>query len=315
MGKILVLYDTLTACTGQMAEYVAEGAKSVPGTSVRLLSVEDPDAVEAVLWADGLAVGTPTNLGGVSWKMKKFWDDFAAENWDRCDGKFGMVFSSVGSAGGGAELACMSMQIVLQNFGWLTTGVTDYVDRLHSAHYGGWVVKKPRNDYDRAVCRRTGMRLAEWVAVFVDGDSSMHPLLRSKPSAFDSRKTPAENKPDPMLAEKLSPSADTEKQLMKTPGPRCFLHVTIQVPEEAEEKFLPLIKELTVWTLREVGCITYSFARDAENPRLFYVHEQYINDTALTEHHMKSEYFNRIVPQFEALGCKTENVVKSFAAY
>ena len=28
-------------------------------------------------WADGIACGTPTNLGGISWRMKKFWDDFS----------------------------------------------------------------------------------------------------------------------------------------------------------------------------------------------------------------------------------------------
>jgi len=54
MGKILVLYDSKTGNTAQMAEYVAEGARQVAGSEVRLLRVDDTTSADA-LWADGIA--------------------------------------------------------------------------------------------------------------------------------------------------------------------------------------------------------------------------------------------------------------------
>lgn len=74
--KILVLYDSQTGTVEQMARLVVEGAAEVPGVEVRLRKIEGDGASRAtpddVLWADGVAVGTPTNGGLISWRMKKF---------------------------------------------------------------------------------------------------------------------------------------------------------------------------------------------------------------------------------------------------
>ena len=61
-----------------MARHVAEGAASVPGIEVRLRPMEEATR-EDVVWCDGMAVGTPTNLGLPSWKMKRFWDELSEE--------------------------------------------------------------------------------------------------------------------------------------------------------------------------------------------------------------------------------------------
>jgi NAD(P)H dehydrogenase (quinone) len=74
VGKVLVLYDSATGNTRKMAELVAKGARKVPGTEVRLKSVDEARP-EDILWCDGLAVGSPTNMGVLSWKMKRFWDE------------------------------------------------------------------------------------------------------------------------------------------------------------------------------------------------------------------------------------------------
>jgi NAD(P)H dehydrogenase (quinone) len=34
-----------------------------------------------VLWCDGPALGSPTNMGLLSWKMKRFWDEPMAPHW------------------------------------------------------------------------------------------------------------------------------------------------------------------------------------------------------------------------------------------
>lgn len=175
MGKVLVLYDSRSGNTAKMAELVAEGARSIPEIDVRVRSVDDATA-DDVIWCDGIAVGSPTNMGILSWKMKRFWDETMNSSWMKVDGKIGCAFSSAGGWGGGAELACMSILTVLMNFGFLTFGVTDYVGKLSTLHYGTVTAREPRTPDDRAACERLGQRLAEWVATFVDGRKEQHPL-------------------------------------------------------------------------------------------------------------------------------------------
>ncbi len=176
MGKVLVLYDSATGHTRKMAEEVAQGARGVPCTEVRLRSVDEASA-EDILWCDGLAVGTPTNLGVMSWKMKRFWDGIVDEVWSKVDGKIACAFSSSGGWGGGAELACLSTLIMLMNYGFLVFGVPDYVARRFTLHYGAVIAGEPRREEEIASCRRLGQRLAEWVAFFVDGRRELHPVL------------------------------------------------------------------------------------------------------------------------------------------
>src|SRR5205085_6247672 len=125
MGKILVLYDSLSGNTGKMADLVAEGSRTIAGVEVRLRSITEATP-DDVLWCDGLAVGSPTNMGLLSWKMKRFWDETMQEHWMEVDGKVACAFSSAGGWGGGMELACQSILTVLMNFGFLFFGVTDY---------------------------------------------------------------------------------------------------------------------------------------------------------------------------------------------
>ena len=179
MGKILVLYDSATGHTEKMAECVAQGAAAVPGMDVRLRSVDEASAAD-VFWCDGLAVGTPTNLGVMSWKMKRFWDEICDDIFAKVDGKIGCAFSSSGGWGGGAEIACMSTLILLMNFGFLTFGVTDYVAHRFTLHYGAVLAGEPRAEQEIAACQRLGERLAQWVAVYVDGRTEMHPVALRK---------------------------------------------------------------------------------------------------------------------------------------
>src|SRR5687768_6576031 len=135
VNRILVLYDSKSGNVGRMAQFVAEGARRIADTEVRVRSVDEARA-EDVIWCDGLAVGSPTNMGVLSWKMKRFWDDEMFDSWGKVDGKLACAFSSSGGWGGGAEIACQSLQMVLMNFGFLVFGVTDYAGKITTAHYG-----------------------------------------------------------------------------------------------------------------------------------------------------------------------------------
>ena len=175
MNKILVLFDSASGNTQKMANLVAEGAQQIPETEVRVKSVDEATP-DDVVWCEGQAVGSPTNMGILSWKMKRFWDETMADQWMKVDGKFACAFSSAGAWGGGMEMACQSILTVLMNFGFLVFGVTDYAAKMTTAHYGAVVAKEPRSDADQANCRLLGQRLAEWVAVHVHGKTEQHPV-------------------------------------------------------------------------------------------------------------------------------------------
>jgi NAD(P)H dehydrogenase (quinone) len=177
MGKVLVLYHSASGNTAAMARLVAEGAGLIPGTEVRLREV-DAATPDDVYWCDGLAVGSPTNMGVLSWRMKRFWDEAMFDHWGKVDGKVACAFSSSGGWGGGAEVACQSLYTVLMNFGFLVFGVTDYAGKLTTCHYGAVAAREPRDPGVKDACRLLGRRLAEWVAVVADGRRDQHPLAK-----------------------------------------------------------------------------------------------------------------------------------------
>jgi NAD(P)H dehydrogenase (quinone) len=177
MGKVLVLYYSKDGNTRKMAEHVAEGAREIPGVEVRIKAVEEASR-EDVYWCDGVAVGSPTYLGTVAAEMKKFWEDLLPD-WQKLDGRIGCAFSSQGGWGGGAELTCQALLTILINFGFLVFGVTDYSGHQFTTHYGATQAGEPRAEKEIESCRRLGKRLAEWVAVFIDGRRELHPLSGS----------------------------------------------------------------------------------------------------------------------------------------
>ncbi len=180
MNKILVLFDSKSGNVAKMAALVAEGACTVADTEVRIRSVDDAQA-DDVVWCDGLAVGSPTNMGILSWKMKRFWDETMNAKWMEVDGKIACAFSSAGGWGGGMELACQSILTVLMNFGFLVFGVTDYAGKKMTLHYGAVAAKEPREPETQEACRILGRRLAEWTAVHMHGRHDQHPAKKDTP--------------------------------------------------------------------------------------------------------------------------------------
>ena len=73
----------------------------------------------------------------------------------------------------------MSILTVLMNFGFLVFGVTDYVAKGWTLHYGAIAAGEPREDKEKEACRRLGARLAQWTAVYFDRRDDLHPLHRS----------------------------------------------------------------------------------------------------------------------------------------
>lgn len=180
MGKILIFYHSNTGNTKKMASLISEGSASVPGMEVRTLNCEEAKSND-LIWCDGIALGSPTNLGSIAWRMKKWWDTVAVEKWLEVDGKFACAFSSSAGWGGGNETACNAMATVLINFGFLYFGVTDYVGKGLTSHYGAVLSGEPRKEKEKEACRRMGRRLAEWVAYYKEGRNEFHPTKAEYP--------------------------------------------------------------------------------------------------------------------------------------
>jgi len=101
VANILIVYHSQTGHTASMAEAVAEGAAAIEGVTVIMKRAADATA-EDLLWADGIAIGSPENFGYLSGMIKDFFDRtfYAVEG--RVFRKPYVVFISAGNDGTGA---------------------------------------------------------------------------------------------------------------------------------------------------------------------------------------------------------------------
>jgi multimeric flavodoxin WrbA len=75
MKELAVLYHSAHGHTEHIARHVAEGAGSVAGTRVSLLKADEVARLpDQLLRFDGVLLGSPTYLGGVSAPFKSFMD-------------------------------------------------------------------------------------------------------------------------------------------------------------------------------------------------------------------------------------------------
>jgi quinol monooxygenase YgiN len=64
--------------------------------------------------------------------------------------------------------------------------------------------------------------------------------------------------------------------------------------EGQEETILDVIKKMTPLSRQEPGCVYYQAQRSPENPRVFFLYEQYTNEAGY-EAHMATPHFERYV--------------------
>lgn len=162
MKKILILYHSNSGNTKAMAQLIANGAGASKQAEIKIKSIEQASD-DDIFWCDGLAVGCPTNLGTLSWPMKKFWDDHSRNLWGKIDGKIACAFSSAATYGGGSELTCFSLISLLLNYGFLVFGVTEFASRRFSPHYGAISAGYPEETPEQNACLLLGQKLAQWV--------------------------------------------------------------------------------------------------------------------------------------------------------
>ena len=143
MARILVLYYSAYGHVERMAQAVAEGARSVPGTEVALKRVPELVPEEAARKAgmklaqqapvatvdelanyDAILFGTPTRFGNMTAQMRNFLDQTGGL-WMKgaLVGKVGSVFASTATQHGGQETTLTSFHATLLHQGMIIVGL------------------------------------------------------------------------------------------------------------------------------------------------------------------------------------------------
>ena len=143
MPKILVLYYSAYGHIETMANAVAEGARSVPGTEVTIKRVPElvPEdvarksglklnqaapiaTVDELPNYDAIIFGTPTRFGNMCAQMRNFLDQTGG-HWMKGSlvGKVGSVFASTATQHGGQETTITSFHTTLLHQGMIIVGL------------------------------------------------------------------------------------------------------------------------------------------------------------------------------------------------
>lgn len=194
--NVAVIFYSAYGNTATLATAVAEGAERV-GASVRFRRVAEllpPEAVakndrmraiqaqyaevplaanDDLLWADGVAFGSPTRYGNMCAQLKSFIDQ-TGSLWlsGALVGKVAGVFCSTSTIHGGQESTLLTMMVPLFHLGFLVQGLPYAeaeqmsMEEIHGGSpYGVSSVSGPRADQapteiDRTLARALGRRIA-----------------------------------------------------------------------------------------------------------------------------------------------------------
>lgn len=115
--RVLIVYHSLTGNTEALAEAVAEGARSVPRTTVAVKSVDEVENSDLEA-CDAMLIGSPTYWGTIATPVKQFIDDRRPFMGD----KVGGAFATGGGDGGGKELVVLSLVTAMLNNGMVIVG-------------------------------------------------------------------------------------------------------------------------------------------------------------------------------------------------
>ena len=124
MNTIAIVYHSAHGHTRHIATHVAEGARSHAGIEVHLLEAaavaSAPDQLNAY---DGLILGSPTYLGGVSGPFKSFMDS-TGRLWatQRLRGKLAAGFTVSSLPAGDKQSTLLSMFVFAMQHGMLWAG-------------------------------------------------------------------------------------------------------------------------------------------------------------------------------------------------
>lgn len=110
--KILIAYHSLSGNTEKMADAVAEGARSVPGTRVLVKRVGQVTA-DDLFSSDAVVVGSPVYWSNMAGEVKTFFDSwqfkFGVFPEFKMKNKVGAAFATGGQISSGKELTMLTI--------------------------------------------------------------------------------------------------------------------------------------------------------------------------------------------------------------
>ncbi len=130
-AQVLIAYHTRSGNTQRLAEAVAEGARSVAGTTVTVRPLADvtPEDLAA---AEGLVIGTPTYFGSLPGEAKTVLESWSLESGVDFTSKVGGAFATGGDTTGGKEHVVISLLL------YMLTNRMILVGPLHDEGERGW---------------------------------------------------------------------------------------------------------------------------------------------------------------------------------
>ena len=167
--RVLLLFDSRGGLTEQLAEAVAEGARSVPGAELRYRRLDEADPKE-LLEIDALILGSP-NWSGMTGKLKD-WMDYSGDLWETGElaGKVGACFTAGWSRSGGTEATLLQLMHLILSHGMVFVGLPWSDTMRRSGSYYGATAHGDVTDDDRAQAGALGRRVAA-TALMLKGGS------------------------------------------------------------------------------------------------------------------------------------------------
>ncbi|MBN8508950.1 MAG: NAD(P)H-dependent oxidoreductase [Burkholderiales bacterium] len=162
MKTLLIVWQSMTGGTRQMAEAAAAGARGEDG--VRVVVLPAPQAgPDDLLAADGCLFATPENLASMAGLMKDFFDRCYYPALGRIEGRPYAVMVCAGSDGSGAV-----RQIERICTGWrLKEAMPALIVCTHAQTPEAILAPKVIAEADLARCREAGAALAAGLALGV----------------------------------------------------------------------------------------------------------------------------------------------------
>ncbi|HJX23485.1 MAG TPA: hypothetical protein VJ574_03635 [Candidatus Bathyarchaeia archaeon] len=153
MVQIHIVYDSGPENNERkMAELIAEGVREVSEAEAIIKHVDEAKIPE-VIKGDGLIIGSPNRGDLMSWKLKKFMDDFVAYGYVLTN-KVGGCFCCTNP--GSEEEAIISMMITLLMYKMIVVGAEYRYGREGAFAYG-----EPKTEWEKGLCRGLGRKVAK----------------------------------------------------------------------------------------------------------------------------------------------------------
>ena len=160
MKKLLVVFNTMTGGTEQMAQAASDGAASEPEVQVNLIHASKSGATE-VLEADGFIFATPENLAMMSGLMKDFFDRTYYAALGRIVGR---PYATLICAGSDGENA--ARQITRIATGWRLKPIAEpLIICTHAQTPEAILAPKAIGSHDLERCREIGATIAAGLAL------------------------------------------------------------------------------------------------------------------------------------------------------